>query len=159
MAVQDIAEISQELFQLLKQFSRLKWEKAPVQDIKPSESDLLGMLYLNLDNGVKTLPASELSNQLNITPAGVTHLLNPLEHGGFIKRQKDPDDRRYVLIELTGKGKKAAETRLLKTCDHLEDLVLHLGEKNSQDFIRLMSSLIDYFESDRAYNQAVKSKN
>jgi DNA-binding MarR family transcriptional regulator len=148
MTINETTNISQEMFQVLKQFSRVKWENRSIQDLKPSECELLGTLYITLANGNKAIPASALSNQLNITPAAVTHLLNPLENGGFIKRHKDPDDKRFVLISLTRKGKKVAETLLKDESQNLARLVTHLGKSESQTFIRLMNSTIDFFGND-----------
>jgi len=145
MTVKQTIDISQEMFQVFKQFSRVKWENKSIQELKPSECELLGVLYLTLGNGRKAIPASALSNQLNITPAAVTHLLNPLENGGFIKRHKNPDDKRFVLISLTGKGKKIAETLLEDESENLARLVNHLGKDESQLFIRLMNTTIDFF--------------
>jgi DNA-binding MarR family transcriptional regulator len=118
-----------------------------VKNLKPSESELLGTLYLVLKNGNKSIPASALSNQLNITPAAVTHLLNPLEEGGFIKRLKKPDDKRYVMISLTAKGKRVAQVLLENESENLARLVSHLGKDESKTLIRLMSSTIDFFDN------------
>ena len=102
MTVKQTADLSQKMFQVLKQFSRVKWENKSIQELKPSECELLGTLYLTLSNDNKALAASAISNLLNITPAAVTHLVNPLESGGFIKRHKKATDKRFVFISLTG---------------------------------------------------------
>ncbi len=138
------SDISAELLQNIKQFSRLRWEQNPIQDLRSSECELLGLLYFNLVNGAKANPASKLSNQLHITPAAVTHLLNPLETAGYINRQKDPTDRRYVLISLSVKGQQVAETMILDSQEKLSELVSHLGEDDSKTLNRIMSNLIDY---------------
>lgn len=152
MTIKQTGDLSQEMFQVLKQFSRVKWENKSIQELKPSESELLGTLYLTLSNGNgnKALAASAISNLLNITPAAVTHLLNPLESGGFIKRHKKADDRRFVFISLTGKGKRIAETLLDDESENLARLVTHLGKDESQTFIRLMVSTIDFFVNEPA---------
>jgi DNA-binding MarR family transcriptional regulator len=139
--------ISAELLQNIKQFSRLRWEQNPIQELRSSECELLGLLYINLGNGTKAIPASGISNQLHITPAAVTHLLNPLENAGYIHRHKDPSDRRYVLISLSIKGKRAAETMILDAQEKLTELVSHLGEDDSRTLNRIMSNLIDYISA------------
>ena len=140
------SESSQELLKLLKHFSRLKWEKTPAQELKPSECELLVLLYTNLGNGTKALQASELSNQLNITPAGVTHLLNPLEESGHINRIKDPSDRRFVLISLSAKGKRLAESLLEEAQTKIIDIANYLGKEDGKTLIRILSSFISYLE-------------
>lgn len=145
MTIKQTADLSQEMFHVLKQFSRVKWENRSIQELKPSECELLGTLYITLGDGITALPASAISNLLNITPAAVTHLLNPLENGGFIKRHKKPDDKRFVLISLTLKGKRIAETLLEDESENLERLVSHLGKDETKTLIRLMTSTIDFF--------------
>jgi DNA-binding MarR family transcriptional regulator len=150
MTLKQTGDLSQEMFQVLKQFSRVKWKNRSIKDLKPSECELLGTLYITLRNGKKAIPASALSNQLRITPAAITHLLNPLGAGGFIKRYKNPKDKRFVLVGLTGKGKKIAETLLEGESKNLSRLVTHLGKDESQTFIRLMNSTIDFLGNESA---------
>ncbi len=150
MTIKQTANLPREMFQVLKQFSRVKWENKSIQELKPSECELLGTLYLRPGNGNNAIPASAISNQLNITPAAVTHLLNPLESGGFIKRHKKTTDKRFVFISLTGKGKRIAETLLKDESENLARLVTHLGKAESQTFIRLLGSTIDFFGNEPA---------
>jgi DNA-binding MarR family transcriptional regulator len=105
----------------------------------------LGIIYINLRNGSKSIAASDLSNQLNITPAAITHILNPLEEAGFITRQKDPTDRRFVMIRLTDKGIKVGKSLLQDAHEVLEGLVQHLGEDNSRKLLVLITELLNYF--------------
>ncbi|NQS91179.1 MAG: MarR family transcriptional regulator [Chloroflexi bacterium] len=147
METVNTAGLSQELFSLLKKTSRLKLTGENNRGLKPSECELLGVLYLNLMSGTKLMPASTLSQQLNITPAGVTHRLNALQDTGYIKREKSADDRRYVLVGLTQKGKKQADIVLKNTYHNLDQLIDLWGEDDSQVFIRLMSALIDFYSN------------
>ncbi len=139
--------ITQELFQILKRFSRLRWEKSDFQGLKRSEFEFLIVLDMLLGEGAHAVPASELSNQMQITPAGVTHLINPLEEAGYIERLPDPNDRRVVLVGLTPKGKELAEILLLEAHDSLVGVVKYLGEEDSRTLVRLMSSMITYLEA------------
>jgi DNA-binding MarR family transcriptional regulator len=110
---------------------------------------MLRILFVSLDGGTKTIKASELAKLLKITPAGVTHLLNSLEEGGYLERLKDPDDRRVVLVGITDKGKRFAEGFIENGNEMLAGLIDHLGEEDSQAMIRLMSSVIEYLAVDR----------
>ncbi|MGB2965228.1 MAG: MarR family transcriptional regulator [Anaerolineales bacterium] len=145
MAPYQMEALTQELFQVLGQLRRLKWEQPPIPSMKSSECELLGFLYLNLGAGPNTIAASELSNQLYVTPAAITHLLNPLEDAGFITREKDPDDRRFVLISLTDEGKETAKSLVMGVEEILEGLVNYLGDEESNKLIQLISKMLDYF--------------
>ncbi|MCB0046359.1 MAG: MarR family transcriptional regulator [Caldilineaceae bacterium] len=112
-----------------------------------SEHRLLATLMLNLDDEHTALSVTEVSNLLQITPAGVTHLANSLEKAGYIERLSAPNDRRLVLVGLTDRGRKAAEALIADVQAQLSGLLNHLGEDDGQAFMRLIARAIDYFES------------
>jgi DNA-binding MarR family transcriptional regulator len=140
-------ELTHELIQLMRQLPRLKLKKTTIAGLKQSEQGLLVILAINLGNDKKLFTVTEISNLLQITPAGVTHLINPLEELGFIERLQAPNDRRVVLIGLTDKGTKFSETLIAKAQEELIGLVNHLGEEDSKTAIRLMSKAIEFFAS------------
>ena len=46
------------------------------------------------------LTAGELARQTGLTPASITGVLDRLEDGGFVRRERDPKDRRRVIVNL-----------------------------------------------------------
>ncbi|MBT2987681.1 MAG: MarR family transcriptional regulator [gamma proteobacterium symbiont of Ctena orbiculata] len=52
-----------------------------------------------LQNG--SLPAGELATQVSLSQGTVTDILNRLEKRGLIRRNRDTEDRRRVLVEAT----------------------------------------------------------
>jgi DNA-binding MarR family transcriptional regulator len=55
-----------------------------------------------------------LADALVMDSGALAHTLKPLERGGLIAVEVDPDDRRHRLISLTGQGRdKLAETNAL----------------------------------------------
>jgi DNA-binding MarR family transcriptional regulator len=139
--------LTHDLFQIMKQFPRPKLKQSAIDGLTRSEYELLVMLVMNLDGDKKALSVTEISSLLQITPAGVTHLINPLEGAGYIERLQDPNDRRIVLIGLTDKGTKVAEILISEVQENLIGLINHLGEEDSKTLIRLMSTAIEYFAS------------
>jgi len=140
-------DLTRELFQLMKQFPNLKLKQSAIIDLTRSEYELLVILKMNVDDQKIAVSVSEISNLLQITPAGVTHLINPLEEKGFVKRLPDPNDRRIVLIGLTNKGTKTAEAIIVDVQKELIGLVNYLGEEDSRTFVRLLSRALEYFAS------------
>jgi DNA-binding MarR family transcriptional regulator len=138
-------DLTHDLFQLMKQFPRPKLKQSSIDGLTRSEYELLVMLVMNLDKDKKALTVTEISNLLQITPAGVTHLINPLEDTGYIERLQDLHDRRIVRIGLTDKGTQVAEALISEVQEQLIGLVNHLGEEDSKTLIRLMSQAIEYF--------------
>jgi len=137
--------LTRDLFQIMKQFPRPKLKQSSVDGLTRSEYELLVMLVMSFDGDKQAFTATEISNMLQITPAGVTHLINPLEKLGYIERLHDKNDRRIVRIGLTDKGTQVAEALLSEVQENLIGLVNHLGEEDSKTLIRLMSKSIEFF--------------
>lgn len=138
--------LTQELFQLLKRIPHLNLMQISIPGLTRSEIELLMVLQMNLDEAKKSLTVSDVSNLLQITPAGVTHMVNSLEQMKYIKRLRDPKDRRIVLIGLTSKGIKAAKTLVTAIQEQFVSLFNHLGEEDSKTFVSLMSKVLEFFE-------------
>ncbi len=56
------------------------------------------------ENGRRS--AGELARRAELTSGTMTARLDQLEGEGLVRRVRDPDDRRSVLVELTAKGRK-----------------------------------------------------
>jgi DNA-binding MarR family transcriptional regulator len=138
------ADLAQDLFQVVKQFPRMRLMKTTSEGFKRREYDLLVLLSINLDTDKRALSVSELSHLLQITPAGVTHLLNPLEEMGCIERLRDPKDRRVVLIGLTDKGLGIADDLVAGAQEKLIGLIEYLGEEDARTLVRLMLKMVAY---------------
>ena len=141
-------DLTHDLFQLMKQFPRPRLKQSSCDGLTRSEYELLVVLVMIIADDKKALTVTEISNLLQITPAGVTHLINPLEEAGFIERLQDPNDRRVVLIGLTKKGTEVAEGLIVDVQEKLIGLVNYLGEEDSKTLIRLMSLAIKFFASE-----------
>jgi DNA-binding MarR family transcriptional regulator len=139
------SDLTQELFQIMKQFPRPKLRQSSIDGLTQSEYELLVMLVISLDKDKTASTVTEISNLLKITPAGVTHLINPLEQAGYIERLQDPNDRRIVRIGLTSKGTQVAEALISEVQENLIGLIKYLGEEDSKTLIRLLSKAIEFF--------------
>lgn len=53
--------------------------------------------------------AGKLARHAELTSGAMTSRLDALEKEGLVRRLRDPDDRRSVLVELTEKGRKTHE--------------------------------------------------
>ena len=140
-------ELTCDLFQLMKQFPRPKLKQSSIDGLTRSEYELLVMLVMNHTKDQTAFSVTELSNMLQITLAGVIHLINPLEEAGYIARLSAPNDRRIVLIGLTDKGIQVAESLIAEVREQLSGLINHLGEQDSRTLLRLMSKSIEFFAS------------
>ena len=137
-------ELIQDLLKLIKRFPHIKFKQSLINDMSRSEYELLVILRMNLDAERPAISVSEISNLLHITPAGVTHLINPLEEKGFVQRLADRSDRRIVRVGLTAKGTETADTMLTIIQEQLIGLINHLGQEDAETFMRLMSRAVAY---------------
>jgi len=137
-------DLTQDLYQLIKRLPHLKLNIERIPGLTNSEHELLVVLRMNTNAEKPMLSASEISSLLHITPAGGTHLLNPLVRAGYLQRMQDARDRRIALISLTDQGIAAADTLLADLHGIIRGLIKNLGEDDSRRFIDLLSKVIDY---------------
>ena len=134
-----------ELAKMIQQFKRFGLDKATYQELRHSEFVLLATInhFIDSDKGVKV---SDLSSQLEITPGAVTHLINSLEEAGYVERLTDPSDRRIVLVKLTQKGNSICMLKEEKVLQFFVGLVDYMGEQDSRELKRLLTSVYTYFK-------------
>jgi DNA-binding MarR family transcriptional regulator len=53
--------------------------------------------------------SGELAQRCVLTPASVSELVDSLERDGFVRRSEDSTDRRVVVVEITGRGRREIE--------------------------------------------------
>ena len=61
----------------------------------------------------------EVANRLQIQHHSAVELINRLESGGYVRRERAQDDRREVLLALTPKGERVLEELALHHHDEL----------------------------------------
>lgn len=76
-------------------------EALDAHDLKPRQHYLLGLLREYGATGQR-----ELGEAMGVDPSILVTLLNPLEAGGFVARERDPADRRRHVVTLTAAGQR-----------------------------------------------------
>jgi DNA-binding MarR family transcriptional regulator len=74
-------------------------------ELSPRQFELLGLLH---DNG--PMSQRELGQTMRTGPSILVTLLNPLESGGLLSRERDTLDRRRHLVKLTVRGERRLRT-------------------------------------------------
>jgi DNA-binding MarR family transcriptional regulator len=80
-------------------------EALDAHDLKPRQHYLLGLLHDHGATGQR-----ELGEAMGVDPSVLVTLLNPLEAGGFVSRERDPADRRRHVVTLTAAGRRHFES-------------------------------------------------
>jgi len=96
------AEIRQSLRELRLQLSLLNHRVGARLDLKDIDLDCLDLMARH-----GALSPSELARHAGMHPATMTGILDRLERGGWIGRDRDPSDRRAVVVRV--KPQRAAE--------------------------------------------------
>jgi DNA-binding MarR family transcriptional regulator len=148
VADDQISQLSRDLFNIIKQIPSIRPQVEGLgEGISRTELELLAFLLINQSEEKRLFSPSEIGNLLSITPAAVTHMINPLEKAGFVERMPDEHDRRLVLIRLTRKGESIATLLIENFQERLEGFIDHIGVEESRTFIRLMNKMLTYVSS------------
>jgi DNA-binding MarR family transcriptional regulator len=89
---------------LSRRFKSSLEETAGEHGLTHGEWDVLGSLF-RAGEPYRRSP-SKLAKQCECSSGAMTNRLDRLEEQGHIRRLRDPDDRRGVLVEMTAKGRK-----------------------------------------------------
>ena len=82
--------------------------------------------------------AGELARRAELTSGAMTSRLDALEKEGLVRRLRDPDDRRSVLVELTEKGRKTHEQAMGIQAEKERLLAEALTEREKEDLNSLL---------------------
>lgn len=154
MPIYEKSKLAHELFRTIANFFRIVKKPSTCQQIKQSEYMLLVAMKNFEQVDYKGVKISDLSHLMQITPAAITHMINSLEEGGCVERLADSKDRRVVLVKPTVKGNKIVKKMHEEKLELLQGLVNYLGEHDTEELIRIITSAITYFEERRNNDNA-----
>ena len=81
------------------------------------------------------LPMNQLADALDVSQASTTGIVDRMEQRGLVTRERDPDDRRVTLVELTDRGRQAIERLGAERRDKLGKLLDELTDDELQAFL------------------------
>lgn len=99
----------------------------------------LTVLELLLQEG--NLKPSDLIPYLSTTPAAVTMLLDRMERGTLVHRERDADDRRIVWVMITDKGIEEAKRGIQVRNTYLDSVLDRISTHNQQLLIYLLGKI------------------
>ncbi|MFA6576263.1 MAG: MarR family transcriptional regulator, partial [Nocardioides sp.] len=89
---------------LMRHLRTVKEQAARQVGLEQFEYETLHHLMVRETPGAAS--PTQLAEDLGISPAGMTGRLATLEKAGWVRRTTMPDDRRRVMVEITGEGTK-----------------------------------------------------
>ena len=94
--------------------------------------------------GQEVTPAI-IADDLGVSRATMTGLLDGLERDGLIKRKRRADDRRKVGVVVTPKAKSLLEDFLPVHASRIEEAMSVLSDQEKKSLVRLLEKLSDGF--------------
>lgn len=105
------------------------------------------LLCLDLLGQEGPLSGRMLSSSLGMTPANITRLSVPLESKQWIRRVRDPDDHRRLLISLTAQGKSVLRAEMGRHQRRLSELLGCLTSAELATTVRGLQGFIGALEA------------
>ncbi|MCL1895018.1 MAG: MarR family transcriptional regulator [Clostridiales bacterium] len=81
---------------------------------------------------------SEMSDYLCVSKAAVSQTLGALEGRGLVTRETDPENRRTIIVKLTGEGKEMIEKFERGFDSYIGLLIERFGEDDTREITRLI---------------------
>jgi len=88
-----------------------------------------------------SMPLKKISNELNVTGANITCVVDNLEKRDLVIRIPSKTDRRIINANLTEKGKEIIESILPEYFNMLDNTTDNLAESEKKELIRLLEKL------------------
>lgn len=103
LTLSDYQALAEFRFQI-RRFLRFSEQAVRVAGLEPGQYQLL-LAIKGMPQGVRPR-IREVANRLQIQHHSAVELINRLEAGGYVGRERAEDDRREVLLALTQKGER-----------------------------------------------------
>src|SRR6202162_4939979 len=103
LTLSDYQALAEFRFQIRK-FLRFSERAVRAAGVEPGQYQLM-LAIKGMPEGVRPR-IRELAGQMHIQHHRAVELINRLERGGYVRRERAQDDRREVLLALTGKGER-----------------------------------------------------
>jgi len=112
----------------------------------------LGFVLLNLHVEIGT-PATKIAPLMGMEARSLSRMLKSMEQQGLIRKEKDENDKRSVLIYLTDKGKEKREISRVKVRTFNEELYGLLSDNELQTFFNVMRKINNRIEARTEFNK------
>ena len=103
-------------------------------------SDVLALDHLH---AAGAMAPKDLSSLMGVTSGTMTALLDRVEKAGFLKREKNPDDRRGLLLRLTPAGRHAMQWLYEQFDEAIRETLRGVPEISPDELQRVLGLLND----------------
>ena len=131
----------EQLYNILFQIMGNKKNASLIESLRGENAVLTYLVHHSTE-----IHPSELAEKLSLVPGRMTDILNTLEKKRMIRREKDPEDRRRVLVMITPKGIRNVTERREQIRMQYSGLYEALGLEDMIKLIELLVKVNQYFD-------------
>lgn len=106
------------------------------------------LIVLWLLSSRDSLTMGEIASAIDLTPRGVTRIVDGLESDGLVRRVTDEFDRRIRSVELTTKGKRFVAQKFPSAMAEFERMFSVLDKGEAVELIRLLEKMTDRMKAE-----------
>jgi DNA-binding MarR family transcriptional regulator len=88
-----------------------------------------------------------LAKNAELSPASMTAMLDQLEEWGFVSRRRSAEDRRQVLVSLTGEGRAKMAAKRAKWVEAFADAAGGFSEAELDAAVRVMRTIGGFLDT------------
>ncbi len=88
----------------------------------------------------------DISKQMAISPSTLIGILDHLEKAGLIRRERQQQDKRVVMVTATEKGNEKVEMHMAEDRLFLQNLLSALSDEEKEQFTQLLDKLTGSIE-------------
>ncbi|MBU5488835.1 MarR family transcriptional regulator [Clostridium sp. MSJ-8] len=131
--------LGEELYNLLAELLNRKINRTVQDSIRGEYGVLRYLAYVKNNES-----AGALTEQLHVVPGRMTDILKSLEAKGMIRRFRDENDLRRVIVSITDNGRIEAEEKRKYIRNEYQGLFKILGQDDTKELIRLLKVVLSY---------------
>lgn len=85
-----------------------------------------------------SLPATRLANATGLSSGAMTNRVDRLEERGFVRRRRDKNDRRGVVVSLTASGRRAIDKAIQLRLDAADESLRSISSRERKELADLL---------------------
>lgn len=137
MTAEDLVQVCRRLYDAI---DRLDTQAAALVNVSRNDLRCLNLL------AVSPLKPSQIAKELTLTSGSVTSLLDRLETGNLIRRDRDPNDRRGIIVHPTEHLFNTLGPLYLSTVTKLKERAGTYSQAELDDAVRYLSDAATAYE-------------
>lgn len=139
------------LVDLSRRFKRVRpMPPQEVRELSPLEMYVLIGVARTQKTGSLVRP-SDIARQCHTSPSAVSQFLKSLEKRGFIERNRVQGDSRSVRVDLTEKGRKAANSAYEARSRFFDSMIEAVGVAEMEQLLETLQKVCTYMENSEAF--------